>query len=122
MKGIVITTEDNVAIRELGENLGQAVRGIVGGHFEIVYPVGLKRPFVMLVNEEGLLLDLELNAIGSVLYGTLAHGHPIVGNIVIMKLGHTAEGLDVVGLEDQEAFDLYQLFINMLVRPNERRN
>ena len=122
MKGIVITTEDSVAIRELGDHPAPAIHEIVGGHFEIVKPVGLKQPFVMLVNDEGLLLDLELNAIGSVLYGTLAHGHPIVGNIVIMKLGYTVDGLDVVGLKDQEAFDLYQLFINMLVRPNERRN
>lgn len=43
-----------------------------------------------------------MNLIGSLWYGTHHHGHPIVGNIVVMKEGWTDEGTDIVGLEEQE--------------------
>lgn len=118
MKGIVITAQDRIEICEFDPPLYQTVGRAVGGHIEVVHPVGLKRPFVMIVNEEGLCLNLELNALGSVLYGTLAHGHPIVGDIVILKEGFTGEGPDIIGLEDQEAEDLFNLFNHMLVIHN----
>ena len=118
MKGIVVTAKDEMEIRDFGRPLHKTVGEAVGGYIEIVHPVGLKQPFVMIVNEDGLLLDLELNALGSVLYGTLAHGHPIVGDIVIMKTGFTDEGPDIIGLEDQEAVELFNLFTNMLVHKN----
>lgn len=116
MKGIVITVKDKVEIRDFEAPLYKTVGAAVGGYIEIVHPVGLKRPFVMIVNEEGMLQGLELNAFGSVLYGTLTHGHPIVGDIVIMKTGFTEEGPDIIGLEDQETVELFNLFTNMLVR------
>ncbi len=122
MKGIVITAKDKVEIRDFQEPLYKTVGAVVGGGIEIVRPVGLKQPFVMIVNDEGLLMDLELNAIGSLLYGTLAHGSPIVGDIVVMKMGFTEEGPDIVGLEDQEAAGLYLMFTKMLAHPSERSN
>jgi hypothetical protein len=116
MKGIVITTDDEISIRDFDRPLHRTVGEAVGGYIEIVKPVGLKPPFVMVVNDEGLLLDLEVNALGCVLYGTLAHGHPIVGDIVIMKLGIVNGEPDLVGLEDQQAVELQGLFKQMLVR------
>ena len=116
MKGIVITTQDNIEIRDFDRPLYKSIGAVVGGFIEIVNPVGLKQPFVMIVNDDGLRLELELNAVGSVLYGTLAHGHPIVGDIVIMKRGYTEEGPDIIGLEDQEAVELFNLFTNLLAR------
>lgn len=118
MKGIVVTTEDDLEIRDFEQPLYKTVGKAVGGHIEIVKPVGLKQPLVMIVNDDGLRLELELNAIGSSLYGTLAHGHPIVGDIVIMKIGFTNEGLDIIGLEDQEAVELFNLLTNMLAHKN----
>lgn len=56
----------------------------------------------MVVNEEGLILDLPMNTLGCLLYGTQYHGSPIVGNIVIMKEGITSSGPDLIGLEDNE--------------------
>ncbi len=122
MKGIVITAQDNIEIRDFDQPLYKSIGNVVGGFIEIVNPIGLKQPFVMIVNEDGLRLELELNAVGSVLYGTLAHGHPIVGDIVIMKRGYTEEGPDIVGLEDQEAAGLYLMFTKMLAHPSERSN
>ncbi len=121
MKGIVITAQDNIEIRDFDQPLYKSIGNVVGGFIEIVNPIGLKQPFVMIVNEDGLRLELELNAVGSVLYGTLAHGHPIVGDIVIMKRGYTEEGPDIVGLEDQEAAGLYLTFAKMLAHPERRK-
>ena len=39
---------------------------------------------------------------GSLWYGTLQHGCPIAGNIVVMKEGITEEGPDIVGLMPEE--------------------
>ena len=62
----------------------------------------LARPLCMIVNEEGRLLDLPLNHIGSFFYGTDQHGEPIVGNIVVMKDGYRNGEPDIVGLDDSE--------------------
>lgn len=113
-KGIVITAKDEISIREFDRPLYQSVGEAVGGYIEIVHPIGLNRPFVMIVNEEGLLLNLELNALGSLMYGTLAHGNPIVGDLVVMKEGWTEDGPDLVGLTDEEAQDFYNLFTKTL--------
>ena len=102
MKGIVVTTDNVVEIRDFGKPLYQTVGEAVGGYIEIVHPMGLVEPLVMIVNDEGLLHGLPMNAVGSLLYGTQNHGHPIVGNIVIMKTGWTCDGPDIVGLSDEE--------------------
>lgn len=102
MKGIVVTTDNTVEVRDFGKPLYQTVGETVGGYIEIVHPQGLAAPLVMIVNDEGLLRKLPMNMVGSLLYGTHTHGHPIVGNIVIMKTGWTCEGPDIVGLTDEE--------------------
>ncbi len=106
MKGIVITTDNEVEIRDFGKPLYKTVGEAVGGYLEIVHPMGLVEPLVMIVNDEGLLHGLPMNTVGSLLYGTPNHGHPIVGNIVIMKTGLTSEGTDIVGLDDDECSEL----------------
>lgn len=102
MKGIVIKTDGDMSVKEFGEPLYQTVGAEVGGHIEIVFPRGLLKPYLMVVNEEGLLQNLKLNGIGSVLYGTPKHGQPIVGNVVIMKGGIVNGEPDIVGLNDDE--------------------
>lgn len=106
MKGIVIKTDGNMSVKEFGEPLYQTVGAEVGGHIEIVFPRGLLKPYLMVVNEEGLLQNLKLNGIGSVLYGTPKHGQPIVGNVVIMKGGIVNGEPDIVGLEDGEISEM----------------
>lgn len=110
MKGVVVTTENAVEIRDFGAPLHKTVGEAVGGYIEIVHPVGLADPLVMIVNEEGLLLNLPLNQLGCLLYGTHMHGQPIVGNIVVMKTGFVGGEPDIVGLDDEEARLLSQTF------------
>lgn len=87
MKGLVITTENEMQVREFGEPAYETIGKAVGGWIEVVHPKGLPDPFCMVVNEEGLLHGLPLNLFGCILYDTVRHGNPIVGNIVILKEG-----------------------------------
>jgi hypothetical protein len=102
MKGIVVTTDLEIRIEEFSDPLYKTVGSAVGGYIEHVKPARLHHPYCMIVNEEGRLLDLPLNYVGSYFYGTGQHGEPIVGNIVIMKDGYRNGEPDIVGLDDSE--------------------
>lgn len=102
MKGIVFTHDEKMFVKEFTQPLYKSVGEVVGGYIEVVHPIGLKDPLCFICNEEGLLEGLPLNPIGCVWYGTARHGHPIVGNIVVMKEGITDDGPDIIGLTDEE--------------------
>lgn len=55
----------------------------------------------MLVDEEGILSGLPLNHLGSWLYGTEEHGHPIVGNVLFVGEYDTGDGYSFCGLSDE---------------------
>lgn len=74
----------------------------VRGHIEIVRPKHLPAPYVMLVNEEGLLKNMDLNPLACWLYGTQEHGSPIVGPAVIVKEVMTDDGPDLAPLEVED--------------------
>lgn len=102
MKGIVFTHDEKMYVREFESPLYKSIGEVVGGYIEVVHPRGLQEPLCFICNEEGLLEDLPMNLIGSLWYGTQHHGHPIVGNIVVMKEGWTDDGYDLMGLEDDD--------------------
>lgn len=110
VKGIVLTTKNTMTVRDFGEPLYQTVGEAVGGWIEIVHPAALPEPYVMIVNEEGLLISLDVNKVASMLYGAAIHGQTIRGDVVIMKEGWTDDGPDVVGLEDVDITVLRGLF------------
>ena len=116
MKGIVVTTDNHLKVQEFAAPLYKSVGAAVDGWIEIVRPGGLKSPYVMVVNEEGLIKELPINIAGSILYGTPAHGSPIVGNIVIMKEGWTDEGKDLLGLSDEEVVTLTNKLVSLFQR------
>ena len=90
-------------VREFGEPAYETIGKAVGGWIEVVHPKGLPDPFCMVVNEEGLLHGLPLNLFGCILYDTVRHGNPIVGNIVILKEGFTTPGeRDFIGLDEDD--------------------
>lgn len=113
MKAITISTDNEIKkieVEQNGEPLYNILHKAVGGYYENVYPKRLPEGYVMIVNEEGLILGLDKNAIGSYLYETDKHGFPIVGNIIFLKLGVYENERDVVGLSDEEADELMNLF------------
>ena len=86
MKGLVITTDDLMRTEEYTTPLHESIGKTVGGWIEVVHPKLLPAPYCMIVNEEGLLLGLPVNLLGSILYESFRHGNPIVGNMVIPPL------------------------------------
>lgn len=112
MKGIVITTADEVSVQEFTAPLHKSLGAVVGGYIELVHPQGLNRPYCMVVNEEGLIHKLPLNRAGSLLYGIQFHGSPIVGDIVIMAEGETDKGIDFVDIPNDRLDAIKKELIN----------
>ena len=73
-------------------------------YVEHVNARGLQEPYVLMVDEEGRLGDKPVvNFIASYLYGAHEHHEPIVGNVLVVKIGMTNEGLDLLPLDEAEA-------------------
>lgn len=114
MKGIVVTTDNEVYIKEFSEPLYKSLGEVVDGNIELVHPEKLKRPYCMVVNEVGLLQGLPYNFYGGYMYGTSRHGNPIVGNIVILKEGLVRGEPDFISMTDEEAYKLLEEYISLL--------
>lgn len=106
MKYLVVTPDNVLYEREFAAPLYEEIGEVVGGYIEVVHPVHLGAPMCLVVNEEGLLENLDLNLFGSILYGMAEHGQPILGDVVIAKEGWTPEGPDFVPFEDVELKNL----------------
>ena len=90
-------------VQEFYEPAHKSIGEAVGGWIEVVRPVRLKRPYCMIVNEEGALINLPRNIFGSFLYGMDYHGNPILGDIVLLKEGIDSDGeRDILGLNGQD--------------------
>ncbi len=113
MVGLVVTTKNEMYQLDYDAPHYDGIQKAVGGWYELVHPVGLKSPFCMMVNEEGLMNNLPMNLLGSYLYGSHFHGSPIVGDIVILKEGYYDGEPDVVGMTDSEAQGLGDKFITL---------
>ena len=113
MTALVINTENEMRKVAYDPPHYEVIREAVGGHYELVRPEGLRKPYCMMVNEEGRLLGLPLNPLACYLYGTLIHGSPIVGDVMILTLGYYAGEPDAVGMSDDEAQHLGDNFVRM---------
>lgn len=113
MVGLVVTADCNMYQLEYDAPNYGVIKKAVGGWYERVHPVGLERPYCMMVNDDGLLRGLPLNLIGSILYGTPQHGQPIVGDIIFLKDGYHGGEPDVVGMTTDEAQRLGDKFFTM---------
>lgn len=113
MYALVVNTKNEIRRVEYDPPHYDVLREAVGGWYEHVHPIGLNRPYSMMVNEEGLLLDLPTNLLGSILYGTPIHGQPICGDIVLVKDGYHAGEPDVVGMDNNEAQGMGDEFVRI---------
>lgn len=95
-----------LSVRKNGEWLYKTIRKTIGGYMENVYPTGLPRGFVMIVDEEGKLKRKPINRFASSLYEGTLFGDFIVGDVIILKLGEHEGESDVVGIPDGEANEL----------------
>lgn len=99
---VKVSTDNKVSLLELKgiSSIGDTIRADMGGWMEIVRATRLKRPLVMIVDEEGLLKQLPVNKFGSWLYGADRHGNPIAGAIYILR--ENVEDLEGLSLETAE--------------------
>ena len=100
--GIVITTDNDISVREFTVPLYKSASAVIGGWVEHVRPRGLPSPYCMYVDEEGLLKGLPMNPIASQLYQTYIHGCAIKGTAIMFKDILTDDGEDTVGLTDDD--------------------
>ena len=113
MIALVVSTKNEIRRVEYDPPHYDVIKEAVGGWYERVHPMGLNQPYSMMVNEEGLLLGLPMNRLGSELYGTPKHGQPIVGDIVFLKDGYHGGEPDTVGMTEDEAQRLGDKFVKM---------
>ena len=113
MIALVVNTKNEIRRVEYDPPHYDVIKEAVGGWYEHVHPMGLDRPYSMMVNEEGLLLGLPMNRLGSELYGTPGHGQPIVGDVLFLKDGYDGGEPDVVGMTEDEAQHLGDKFVKM---------
>ena len=74
---------------------------------EVVRPMGLESPRVLIVDEAGLLKERPvINFLGSWLYETQRHGNPICGDCLIMEEYETVDGIELGGMPRDEALKL----------------
>lgn len=72
----------------------------------------LKEPYIMIADDEGLLKDKPyINIVGSYFYGAHKHGQPLVGNVLIMKMGED----DIRWLTFEEAEEIMGIISEELV-------
>ena len=108
MKAVKVTTEAAVNVIDITQPFVECLHAIIGG-FEIVRPKGLPMPFCMIVDDEGRVKQKPINEVGSFLYEYHKHGHPIAGDIVIVKEISTHDGYDLDGLSESEINDVLAL-------------
>lgn len=122
MKGVVITTKNRAFVKKFSDPLYQSIGKVVDGYIETVHPYGLPAPFVMIVNEEGLIRKLPKNPIGSFWYQTHKHGWPICGDVVVMGIGFRNGERDIIGLTDDEIQVVKYLLHRSGIELDERSN
>ena len=103
-KTVKVTTDNKISLIDVDFSSFKDIQRAIGGSFETVHTRLMADYFkdlsvIMLVDEEGILKGLPVNAIGSVFYGTQRHGNPIVGDVIFAN----AVGEDIVGPADPEA-------------------
>lgn len=112
MKALVFTTNNTAYSREFPEPLFESAHEVIDDLIEVVRPLGLPG-YIMLVDESGLLKNWQTNVVGSLFYGTQFHGHPIVGDIVIVKEQGRKEPKGLTDDEIQKTFSLAKAYASV---------
>lgn len=104
MKTVKVTTDNKISIIYVNFDDFRSIQQAIDGHFETVRTQLMADYFgdasmIMLVDEEGLIKGLPINALGSALYDTPRNGCPIVGDLIFAR----TSGEDIVAPENTEA-------------------
>lgn len=76
------------------------------------------KDYLLIVDDEGLLVDdPQVNVVASIMYG-----HPICGNVLIVKEGYTDEGEPTCeGLTDEEVGEFHESFMRLIKKVKKLR-
>lgn len=101
MKGILITTNDEVVMVDIGwddimENLNDLPEFVRRGPY-------ITPGTVMLVADTGKLRGLPVNRLASWLYGAQIHGHTVVGDVYLF--GEVVDPVEGADLADYPGLD-----------------
>lgn len=101
------------------EDMLHDLQGFVHGYIEVVHPVNLREPYLMVVNECGLIDAMPINYmpinyIASLLYGSRQHAQIICGPAVICKEVWTEDGPDLGPLEESDLVSVLQQIYDVL--------
>lgn len=102
MKGLVIKTANIAEFKDFGEPLLDNLQKEVGGYIEVVHPKYMPGGLCIVVDDEGLSKEYPINRAASAIYGTLEHGHPIVGDAVILREDFVNGERDFISLTDDD--------------------
>lgn len=107
MKILKITTGNVISAADIKK--GADVRELLAGQktdcIQYVRPEFLSRKAVLAVDDSGRLRGLAVNEAASLMYGAQFHGHPIVGDVLVMKV---SDEPDYVPFDDDEAKTVMQ--------------
>lgn len=97
MKTLKITTDNKISIIDVNLDDYRALQQEIGGYIETVHTQIMydyfKAPVLMLVDEEGLIKNLPVNAVASHFYGYQKHGCAIAGDALFaISLGENMTG------------------------------
>ena len=115
MKGILVTSDCEIKEVDLPLPLYESAGDLLGGSMEHVIARRLERPYCLVVNGEGSMLDLPENKVGCYLYETDEHGYPILGDFLIMKDIWTSEGIDISGLDEEDVASVTGILEDVLL-------
>ena len=96
------------------EDMLHDLQGYVHGHIEVVYPVNLRYPYLMVVNDSGLIDGMPSNYIASLLYGSRQHAQIICGPAVICKEVWTEDGPDLGPLDESDFLSVLEQIYDVL--------
>lgn len=96
------------------EDMLHDLQGYVHGHIEVVHPVNLREPYLMVVNDCGLIDGMPSNYLASLLYGSRQHAQIICGPAVICKEVWTEDGPDLGPLEESDLVSVLQQIYDVL--------
>lgn len=103
MNAIKITSDNKVSIIKINKPYEDYKKNI-NGWPEYIKPRFASPGTVLVVDDNGLMKNLPVNKAGSLMYGTLIHNNPIVGDILVIKFGFNGNGEpDCFALNDEEA-------------------
>ena len=65
------------------------------------------KDFCLVCDDEGIFNGGKVNGIASLLYGFMEHGQPLVGHVMVCKNKYTDDGIETVGMTDDDLKTLY---------------